>query len=188
MNKLFLYLFKITEKFIHPEYDSPARANDVALLKLETPAVMGKTLSPACLPDQVVMTSKNLDRRINFKAICKRVTLETQAHSLRVLTVFLAGKSFWRCLASLGIQSWLSVGGSRLQGKGSQLMSLANLGDWEGVSFENRLWNGFWEGVCSENYFLMVYQVSCPWSLTRSVPRSISRFHVKTFFLHWKFL
>ena len=94
MNKLFLYLFKITEKFIHPEYDSPARANDVALLKLETPAVMGKTLSPACLPDQVVMTSKNLDRRINFKAICKRVTLETQAHSLRVLTVFLAGKSF----------------------------------------------------------------------------------------------
>ena len=73
MNKLCLYLFKITEKFIHPEYDSPARANDVALLKLETPAVMGKTLSPACLPDQVVMTSKNLDRRINFKATEKNL-------------------------------------------------------------------------------------------------------------------
>ena len=64
------------------------------MLKLETPAVMGKTVSAACLPDQVVMTSKNLGRRMNFKAICKRVTLETQARSLRVLTVFLAGKSF----------------------------------------------------------------------------------------------
>jgi len=45
-------MIKISEKFIHPEYDSPARANDVALLKLETAAVMSKTVSPACLPDQ----------------------------------------------------------------------------------------------------------------------------------------
>jgi len=45
-------MIKISEKFIHPEYDSPARANDVALLKLETGALMGKTVSPPCLPDQ----------------------------------------------------------------------------------------------------------------------------------------
>ena len=44
---------QISEKFIHPEYDNPARANDVALLKLESAATMGKTVSPACLPDQV---------------------------------------------------------------------------------------------------------------------------------------
>jgi len=45
-------MIKISEKFIHPEYDSPARANDVALLKLETAALMGKTVSPPCLPNQ----------------------------------------------------------------------------------------------------------------------------------------
>merc|ERR1712004_742766 len=45
-------MIKISEKFIHPEYDNPARANDVALLKLESAATMGKTVSPACLPDQ----------------------------------------------------------------------------------------------------------------------------------------
>ena len=41
----------IADKFIHPEYDTPARANDVALLKLKEPAIIGPTVSPACLPD-----------------------------------------------------------------------------------------------------------------------------------------
>ena len=42
----------IVDKIIHPEYDTPEKANDVALLKLEEPAIMGPTVSPACLPDQ----------------------------------------------------------------------------------------------------------------------------------------
>jgi len=42
----------IAEKFIHPNYDTPDKANDIALLKLKTPVVMGPTISPACLPDQ----------------------------------------------------------------------------------------------------------------------------------------
>ena len=41
----------IAEKYIHPNYDSPDRAQDVALLKLVEPAVMGPTVSPPCLPD-----------------------------------------------------------------------------------------------------------------------------------------
>lgn len=43
---------KIGAKFIHPDHDNPARANDIALLKLEEPAVMGKLVYPACLPKQ----------------------------------------------------------------------------------------------------------------------------------------
>ena len=42
----------IVEKFLHPNYDTPDRANDVALLKLKEPAVLGDTISPACLPHQ----------------------------------------------------------------------------------------------------------------------------------------
>ena len=42
----------IAEKFIHPSYDNPDRANDVALLRLREPAVLGDTISPPCLPHQ----------------------------------------------------------------------------------------------------------------------------------------
>jgi len=41
----------IAEKYIHPDYDNPDRAQDVALLKLLEPAKMGPTVSPACLPE-----------------------------------------------------------------------------------------------------------------------------------------
>ena len=40
----------IDEKFIHPDYDTPDRANDIALLKLRHPAELGPTISPPCLP------------------------------------------------------------------------------------------------------------------------------------------
>ena len=40
----------ILEKYIHPDYDNPDRAQDIALLKLAEPAVMGPTASPPCLP------------------------------------------------------------------------------------------------------------------------------------------
>ena len=43
-------IIKIAEKFLYPQYDSPDRANDLALLKLETPATIGDTVSPPCLP------------------------------------------------------------------------------------------------------------------------------------------
>ena len=79
---------QISEKFIHPEYDNPARANDVALLKLESAATMGKTVSPACLPDQVLYCCLFV-----FDAGCLfRVTLGTPALFLRVPAVYLAGK------------------------------------------------------------------------------------------------
>ena len=42
----------IAEKFIHPEYDSPPKANDIALLKLREPLTMGDDVSPPCIPDQ----------------------------------------------------------------------------------------------------------------------------------------
>ena len=42
----------IQSKHLHPDYDSPDRANDIALLRLKEPAVMGDTVSPACLPEQ----------------------------------------------------------------------------------------------------------------------------------------
>ena len=42
----------IQSKHIHPAYDSPDRANDIALLRLREPAMMGDTVSPACLPEQ----------------------------------------------------------------------------------------------------------------------------------------
>jgi hypothetical protein len=42
----------IAAKFIHPEYDTPAKAQDVALLRLAQPANLGSTASPACLPEQ----------------------------------------------------------------------------------------------------------------------------------------
>ena len=41
----------IQSKHIHPAYDSPDRANDIALLRLREPAMMGDTVSPACLPE-----------------------------------------------------------------------------------------------------------------------------------------
>ena len=42
----------IQSKHLHPDYDSPDRANDIALLRLMEPAMMGDTVSPACLPEQ----------------------------------------------------------------------------------------------------------------------------------------
>ena len=42
----------IAEKFIHQQYDSPPRANDIALLKLKEPINMGSTISPPCIPQQ----------------------------------------------------------------------------------------------------------------------------------------
>ena len=42
----------IAEKFIHQQYDSPPRANDIALLKLKEPIKMGSTISPPCIPQQ----------------------------------------------------------------------------------------------------------------------------------------
>ena len=45
-------IINIAAKFIHPDHDNPARANDLALLKLKTPGVPGKTVSPVCLPHQ----------------------------------------------------------------------------------------------------------------------------------------
>ena len=38
--------------YIHPNYDTPDRANDIALVKLKEPAIMSDTVSPACLPHQ----------------------------------------------------------------------------------------------------------------------------------------
>ena len=49
-------IIKIAAKWIHPDYDSPDRANDVALLKLEKPAVLGPKASPICLPNKVLST------------------------------------------------------------------------------------------------------------------------------------
>ncbi len=42
----------IEEKYIHPNYDTPDRANDIALLKLREPIKMGPTISPPCIPNQ----------------------------------------------------------------------------------------------------------------------------------------
>ena len=42
----------IAEKYIHPGYDTPDKANDIALLKLKEPIRMGPTISPPCIPDQ----------------------------------------------------------------------------------------------------------------------------------------
>ena len=44
---------QIEEVYIHPSYDSPDRANDIALVKLQQPAIMGDLVSPACIPEQV---------------------------------------------------------------------------------------------------------------------------------------
>jgi len=41
----------IEAKFTIPSYDNPDRANDIALLKLKEPAVMGPTVMPPCLPE-----------------------------------------------------------------------------------------------------------------------------------------
>ena len=43
---------KIERKFLHPHYDSPDKANDVALLRLSSPAQLSDTVSPPCLPAQ----------------------------------------------------------------------------------------------------------------------------------------
>ena len=45
-------MIPISAKFIHPNYGTPDRAQDVALLKLRTPANLGKLTSPICLPEQ----------------------------------------------------------------------------------------------------------------------------------------
>ena len=45
-------MIPISAKFIHPNYGTPDRAQDVALLKLRTPASLGKLTSPICLPEQ----------------------------------------------------------------------------------------------------------------------------------------
>ena len=42
----------IQSKHIHPAYNSPDRANDIALLRLREPAMMGDTVSPAYLHEQ----------------------------------------------------------------------------------------------------------------------------------------
>ena len=42
----------IAEKYIHPGYDTPDKANDIALLKLKEPIRMGPTISSPCIPDQ----------------------------------------------------------------------------------------------------------------------------------------
>ena len=41
---------KIGAKFMHPDYDTPDRDNDIALLRLDEPARLGDTASPPCLP------------------------------------------------------------------------------------------------------------------------------------------
>ena len=48
-------IIKIGAKWIHPSYDNPSRANDIGLLRLDTPAVMGPKASPPCLPDKVLL-------------------------------------------------------------------------------------------------------------------------------------
>ena len=45
-------IIKIEEVFMHPQYDTPDRANDIALLKLGQPAEFSDTVSPPCIPDQ----------------------------------------------------------------------------------------------------------------------------------------
>ena len=42
----------IAEKYIHPGYDAPDKANDIALLKLKEPIRMGPTISSPCIPYQ----------------------------------------------------------------------------------------------------------------------------------------
>ena len=41
---------EIESVHIHPNYDTPDRANDIALVKLKEPAIFGDHVSPACLP------------------------------------------------------------------------------------------------------------------------------------------
>ena len=45
-------VIRIKEVFMHPQYDHPDRANDIALLKLKEPAQFSDTVSPPCIPDQ----------------------------------------------------------------------------------------------------------------------------------------
>ena len=45
-------MIRIKEVFMHPQYDHPDRANDIALLKLKEPAQFSDTVSPPCIPDQ----------------------------------------------------------------------------------------------------------------------------------------
>ena len=70
-------------KFIHPSHDNPARANDIALLRLEEPAVMGKTISPPCLPEQVAWCRGGESRVV--MSILSRETLVMRAVSLQAL-------------------------------------------------------------------------------------------------------
>ena len=43
---------EIASKYLHPRYDSPDKANDIALLKLSSAAELGDTVSVPCLPSQ----------------------------------------------------------------------------------------------------------------------------------------
>ena len=52
INNLGKQVIRIKEVFMHPQYDHPDRANDIALLKLKEPAQFTDTVSPPCIPDQ----------------------------------------------------------------------------------------------------------------------------------------
>ena len=43
---------RIEGVFIHPDYDEPDRANDIALVKITDAADFNDNVSPICLPDQ----------------------------------------------------------------------------------------------------------------------------------------
>ena len=43
---------KIDEVFVHPDYDNPDRANDIALIRWDDPIEFSDEVMPICLPDQ----------------------------------------------------------------------------------------------------------------------------------------
>jgi len=43
---------KIDEVFVHPDYDSPDKANDIALIRWDDPIELNDEVIPICMPDQ----------------------------------------------------------------------------------------------------------------------------------------
>ena len=43
---------KIDEVFVHPDYDSPDKANDIALIRWDDPIELSDEVIPICMPDQ----------------------------------------------------------------------------------------------------------------------------------------
>ncbi|KAL7041465.1 hypothetical protein ACKWTF_000792 [Chironomus riparius] len=53
------YTYQISERISHPNYDSRFADDDIALFKLQQPAVLNSYVIPICLPDKELLTTKN---------------------------------------------------------------------------------------------------------------------------------